>query len=193
MDQLPWRNRRKGIPPGSTSHGLEAWSPPFQLRQFPSTDTDPTALPPRPTRAADEIGAESWKELKAFSTYLKDIYPGLLSNPKSMPSNSPFREPEFSYKMKSLQDFTISFLNIRESLTFSFYHWDSLTCLIWKVHRGRNRWTSAALGKWKIVHPPRGEPSEKREELNLRCGPFGAEVSEVSILISELTERRCET
>lgn len=137
MDQLPWRNRRKGIPPGSTSHGLEAWSPPFQLKQFPSTDTDPTALPPRPTRAADEIGAESWKELKAFSTYLKDIYPGLLSNPKSMPSNSPFREPEFSYKMKSLQDFTISFLNIRESLTFSFYHWDSLTCLIWKVHRGR--------------------------------------------------------
>lgn len=74
---VPFVSFRKGIPPGSTSNRLEAWSPPFQLRPFPSTDPialTPTALPPRPTRAADEIGAESWKELKALSTYESTKY-----------------------------------------------------------------------------------------------------------------------
>lgn len=59
---VPFVSFIKEIPPGSTSHCLEALSLPFLVRPFPNTDPialTPTALPPRPATAADSPTAEN--------------------------------------------------------------------------------------------------------------------------------------
>lgn len=73
---VPFVSFRKGVPPGSTSNRLEAWSPPFQLRPFQSTDPialTPTALPPRPTRAAGSRVVKRAKSILYIQKHQVDL------------------------------------------------------------------------------------------------------------------------